>query len=98
MTEYERRRRLIAQREYNRRRPVQNFNVWYNDSFLTDLIFLDLVMNELGPEENYTEESPSYQEETTSEQESEPDKYDYSSDSSSDFGSDGDSGGGDFSD
>lgn len=58
---YEAKRRAIAQREWNKLRtsnPVMysqynSYESWYRDSFLVDLIWLDLILNEIGSEEDY---------------------------------------------
>lgn len=100
MTPYERRRRQIAQREYNRRRSAdynfrnqnQSFDSWYSGTFLMDILFINMVMDEIGSEESYNEESAQEEDSNKYEQESttDDDHSNYgggSDDSGSDSGS-----------
>lgn len=70
--QYEKRRQQIARREFLARQnrglipQSQNFDYWYGNTFLTDVIMLQMVLNEIGPEETYSD--PTYEEEQQNEE------------------------------
>lgn len=103
--EYNRRKKEIARREYalrvkqnNYSTPLRPFDTWYNDSFLTDALLIGLVINELGDENDTTETTNNYYEDSGQDSSTEDNSDSSSFDSSDDYSSDSSDSGFDSSD
>lgn len=98
-TQYQQRRKELARREYNKLTAQRDFinsygtfDDWFTFYFLTQSLYQDMVINELGAETDYQDQSESAPVDTSSDNNSSDDSsssYDdsSSSDSGSDFGS-----------